>query len=164
MSKKACAFTGHRPEKLPFGENEQDKRCIDLKATLRAEIEKLIEEGVTHFLCGMARGVDTFAAEAVLELKLKYPQITLESVIPYENQAINWNESDRERYYDIASKCDKETMLQTKYTKGCLHRRNEYMVNNADILLAVWDGTLGGTGYTVNYAKRKEKPIITIKI
>ena len=162
MSKKACAFTGHRPEKLPFGENEQDKRCIDLKATLRAEIEKLIEEGVTHFLCGMARGVDTFAAETVLSLKEQYPEITLECAIPCETQAEKWNEQQRDRYFGIVEKCDKETMLQNRYTPDCMFKRNRYMVYNCDVLIAVWDGRPSGTSKTVEYAKELGKEIIVI--
>ena len=56
MKVKKCAFTGHRPQSLPFGFNESDERCIALKQTLRAEIIRLIEqEGVTHFISGMAR-------------------------------------------------------------------------------------------------------------
>lgn len=48
MKVKKCAFTGHRPQSLPFGFNESDERCIALKQTLRAEIIRLIEqEGVT---------------------------------------------------------------------------------------------------------------------
>ena len=55
MKVKKCAFTGHRPQSLPFGFNESDERCIALKQTLRAEIIRLIEqEGVTHFISGMA--------------------------------------------------------------------------------------------------------------
>ena len=51
MKVKKCAFTGHRPQSLPFGFNESDERCIALKQTLRAEIIRLIEqEGVTHFM------------------------------------------------------------------------------------------------------------------
>lgn len=70
MKVKKCAFTGHRPQSLPFGFNETDERCIALKQTLRAEIIKLIEdEGVTHFISGMAIGVDMYAAEIVLGLK-----------------------------------------------------------------------------------------------
>lgn len=50
MKVKKCAFTGHRPQSLPFGFNETDERCIALKQMLRAEIIRLIEqEGVTQF-------------------------------------------------------------------------------------------------------------------
>ena len=58
MKTKKCAFTGHRPQSLPFGFNEADERCIALKQKLRDEIIRQIEEnGVTHFITGMAIGI-----------------------------------------------------------------------------------------------------------
>ena len=48
---KTCAFTGHRPQSLPFGFDESDKRCTSLKSVMRDQIVTLIEnEGVTHFI------------------------------------------------------------------------------------------------------------------
>lgn len=50
---KTCAFTGHRPQSLPFGFDESDKRCTSLKSVMRDQIVALIEnEGVTHFITG----------------------------------------------------------------------------------------------------------------
>ena len=78
MKTKQCAFTGHRPQSLPFGFNEADERCIALKQKLRDEIIRQIEEnGVTHFITGMAIGVDMFAAEIVLGLKSAYMALRL---------------------------------------------------------------------------------------
>ena len=163
MEMKKCAFTGHRPQSLPFGFNETDERCISLKQVLRTEIVKLIEnEGVTHFISGMAIGVDMFAAEIILDLKSVYPKLSLESAIPCETQAAKWTEEQRERYYYIASKCDKETMLQNHYTPDCMHKRNRYMVDQADYIIAVWDGRPSGTGTTVAYAQKQGKPIKVI--
>ena len=65
----SCAFTGHRPGKLPWGEDESDLRCIALKAKLRAAVESAIHEGMEHFICGMAEGCDLYFAETVLALK-----------------------------------------------------------------------------------------------
>lgn len=163
MNIKKCAFTGHRPQSLPFGFNEMDERCITLKQTLRAEIIRQIEEnGVTHFISGMAIGVDMYAAEIVLGLKSNYPGLTLESAIPCETQAAKWTEEQRDRYYDIAARCDKETLIQTQYTADCMHKRNRYMVDQADYIIAVWDGRPSGTGKTVQYAQRQGKPIRVI--
>ena len=161
--KKVCCFTGHRPQSLPFGFNEQDERCVKLKRLLREEIGRQItEEGVTHFISGMAIGVDMYAAEIVLDLKAKYPHITLESAIPCETQAVKWPSALRERYYLIASKCDKETTIQRHYTADCMHKRNRYMVDQADFIIAVWDGRPSGTGKTVQYAQRQGKPVTII--
>lgn len=163
MKEKTCAFTGHRPQKLPFGLNERDDRCIALKEELRKQTINLIEdENVTHFISGMALGVDLMAAEIVLDLKVSYPGITLESTIPCETQAVKWTVSQRERYYDIAAQCDKETMLQSHYTPDCMDKRNRYMVDHADFILAVWNGNPSGTGRTVTYARGKKRTVIVI--
>ena len=161
---KTCAFTGHRPQHLPFGMNENDERCADLKEALKEQIINLIEtEDVTHFITGMALGVDLYAAEIVRDLKARYPNITLESAIPCETQAVKWSMAQRERYYDIAAQCDKETMLQSHYSPDCMDKRNRYMVDHADFIIAVWDGRPSGTGKTVTYAHgRSRKSIIVI--
>lgn len=163
MKKKTCCFTGHRPQSLPFGFNENDARCAALKKALREQIIYLIEkENVTHFISGMAIGIDMYAAEIVLSLKASYPGITLESAIPCENQAEKWTEEQRDRYFDIAAKCDKETLIQHHYTADCMHKRNHYMVDQADFIIAVWDGRPSGTGKTVQYAQRQGKPVTII--
>lgn len=164
MKGKVCACTGHRPQKLPFRFDETDERCIHLKELLKSNIESLIrKKGVTHFISGMALGVDTYFAEIVLELRdEKYPEITLEAAIPCETQAERWLESQRDRYYSVISRCDTETLLQTAYTKDCMQRRNQYMAEQCDYLIAVWDGSPSGTGSTVRYAEKINKMIIQI--
>ena len=47
-----CCFTGHRPEKLPWREDEGDPRCLELKARLAGAVEAAYEKGMRHFLCG----------------------------------------------------------------------------------------------------------------
>ena len=161
---KKCAFTGHRSQRLPFGFNESDERCVCLKQKLREEIIRLVDEqDVCHFITGMAIGVDMFAAEIVLELKAnRYPGIRLECAIPFEGQANRWAEKQRDRYFDIASKCDQETLIQRRYSSDCFDKRNRYMVDQADYLIAVWDGRPSGTGKTVQYARQLGKPVIII--
>ncbi len=163
MKKISCAFTGHRPQNLPFRFNELDERCVALKRVLREQIEQAItERGITHFISGMALGVDTYAAEIVLELKKKVPDIMLECAIPCISQPNHWNETQRDRYYSILTRCDQDTILQKEYTGDCMQKRNCYMVDNADLLIAVWDGSRSGTGKTVEYAQQKGLTILII--
>ena len=70
---RTCCFTGHRPEKLPWGWDEEDPRCRRLKEKLRDAVETAYEEGMRHFICGMARGCDFYFAEAVLDLRRPPP-------------------------------------------------------------------------------------------
>lgn len=160
-----CCFTGHRPMKLPFGFDESHPKCKQLKNILRIEMERLITEyHVCRFITGMALGIDQICAELVLDLKKKYPKIVLECAIPYEGQAIQWSVEQRERYFSILEKCDEETMLQTRYTKDCMQKRNRYMVDHSTHVLAVWDGSFrSGSGQTVRYAQKMGRTITMIR-
>ena len=159
-----CAFTGHRPEKLPWREDESDPRCLALKKRLDEAVEDAYAQGNRHFMCGMARGADFYFCESVLALRRRYPDITLEAVIPCEEQAAHWRERERERYFSLVEQCDHETMVQRHYDKGCMLRRNRYMVDRASLLIAVYDGMLGGTMYTLTYAMRQGLDVVTLDI
>ena len=82
-----CCFTGHRPDKLPWGENENHPRCAQLKEELSRLLEHAYQQGMRHFISGMARGTDLYFAEAVLALKEQYPDVTLEGARPCESQS-----------------------------------------------------------------------------
>lgn len=110
----------------------------------------------------MALGVDTYAAQIIIELKKKYPHITLECVIPCESQSDKWKGSEKERYYKILSIADEKILLQRKYTSDCMQKRNFYMIDRSDFVLAVWNGLPSGTGNTVKYAEMCGKKVIRI--
>ena len=151
-----CCFTGHRPDKLPWGEDETDARCLALKQRLAAALEDIYRDGVRHFICGMARGADLYFAEAVLALRERLPGVTLECARPCESQARSWPREEQERYQSILDQCDFETLVQHHYDRGCMARRNRYMVDHAARLIGVYDGVpKGGTAQTVLYALRK---------
>ena len=82
-----CAFTGYRPQKMPFGFNESDPRCIDFKRRVKETIQTLYDMGYRHFISGGALGMDMFAAEAVLELRAQHSDMILEMVSPFDDQA-----------------------------------------------------------------------------
>ena len=107
----SCSFSGYRPEKLPWGTDETDPRCNLLKDEIAAAAERIHLLGIRHFICGMARGCDMFFCEAVIALREKYPEISLEAAIPYERQASNWPEDERIRYDSLIGKCDLVTYV-----------------------------------------------------
>lgn len=157
----AC-FTGHRPEKLPWGSNESDSRCVALKNRIFDVVQSLYHAGIRHYICGMARGCDTFFCEAVISLRDEHDDVTLEAAIPFDGQASAWPEEEKRRYYYLVSECDNETVLQHEYTKECYINRNRYMVDRSSILVAVYDGTSGGTRQTVSYAAKSGLEVITL--
>lgn len=155
------SFTGHRPEKMPFF-GEDDPLCVGLKKRLRDQVARLVEDGAEEFCTGMARGVDIWAAEIVLELKSGHPDLRLIAVIPCPEQADRWGSNEKARYQSILKQCDQTITTSPSYTKGCMLKRNKALVDMCDVLVAVFDGTRGGTMQTVNYAKSKGRKTIVI--
>jgi len=164
MAPLACTFTGHRSAKLPWGYRESDPRCLDLKRRINDTLEAVWEAGFTHFICGMAEGCDLYFCEAVLALRSEHPEITVEAAIPFSGQADRWPRAQKERYDRLISECDKQTLLQTEYTPGCMMKRNRYMVDHADLLIACYDGQTGGTLNTMRYAIEQGKEILHLAI
>ena len=160
---KTCAFTGHRPKGL--GYPESDGRCAALKEKLRALIIRMIEEeGVTHFISGMARGADLYFVEAALALREKYPSLTVEGAVPCQSQADRWPAAERARWRSALDACDLETMVQHNYDRFCMHRRDRYMVDRSSVILAAFDGTPGGTMYTLSYAMDQGLDILLLDL
>jgi len=161
---ESCCFTGHRPAKLPWRFNETDPRCEALKKRIADAVELAYAEGYRHFICGMALGCDLYFCEAVLALRERHPDITVEAAIPCPTQADAWTAEQRQRYDRLLEQCDLETMVSEKYTSSCMQRRDRYMVDHASLLIAVFDGTAGGTQYTMQYAMGRGLDIVDISV
>ena len=160
----ACSFTGHRPGKLPWGYDESDGRCVELKRRIRDAVDAAYEEGFRHFLCGMALGCDLYFCECVLALRAKHPEVTVEAAIPCPTQAGDWPEAEQVRYRALVAACNYETLVSASYTPDCMQRRNRYLVDHASLLIAAYDGTPGGTQYTIQYAMRRGVPVADLPI
>ena len=158
-----CCFTGHRPVKLPWRYDEGDPRCLALKEKLWAAVVTAYQSGYRHFICGMAQGCDLYFAEAVLSLRGQHQDITLEVAIPCPGQEHTWPPDQQARYHKILAACDYETMVQDHYGPGCMQRRNRYMVDHSSLVIAVYDGSSGGTRQTLEYAIRQHVDFVDIQ-
>ena len=160
----SCCFTGHRPGKLPWRYDEEDPRCAALKKRIFDAAEAAYQEGFRHFLCGMALGCDLYFCESVLRLRRMHPDVTVEAAIPCPTQADAWPPDQRRRYGRLVAACDFETLVSASYTPSCMQRRDRYMVDHASLLIAAFDGSPGGTRYTVEYAMRRGLEIVDLPI
>ena len=146
--RKTCCVTGHRDI------SEQKKETIT--RLLRQEILKAIADGYTHFISGFATGADLLFADIVVQLKAVYP-ITLEAAIPYPGRM----KTPDKTFQRLIQCCDEVKIHSSAYFKGCYMRRNRYMVDQSQRIIAVYDGrSTGGTAATLRYAKGKEIQII----
>lgn len=157
-----CAFTGNRPHRLPWGNDESDSKCVRVKAILREKVRSLIEQGVVFFVCGMANGADLYFAETVIALKAEYPSVMLEGAVPYHGQERTWPRSERERYEKAINGCDFVTVVSEHGSKWAPLKRNRYMVDKASILLSLNYAESGGSAYTERYARENKVKIIKI--
>ena len=158
---RVCCFSGHRPEKLPWGADESAKACLELKNMIRLHITRQIEKGTTKFLCGMARGTDLYFFDELLAARKNYP-ITIEAVVPCPSQADRWPAGERRRYLRALAECDRVTVLEDHYSDGCMLRRNRAMIDRSDVLMTVFDGSPGGTASAIAYARAKNVEIDAI--
>ena len=141
--KITVSFTGHRSY----------DRSND--AALREEIRGHYEEGFRIFLCGMARGFDLAAGECVADLRRELPGLQLECIIPFRGQEQGFSQADRERFLRLVERADRVVTLAESYRAGAYHARNDYLVDNASAIIAYYNGSKGGTHYTVHRATRR---------
>lgn len=150
-----CCFTGHRPEKLKISERE-------IKAALKKEIRTAISEGYTVFISGMARGIDLWAAELVLDLRENGEELRLICAVPFPGFELRWEQSWRERYRAVFQRADLVKFICPVYSKNCFQLRNRWMVDRSSRVIAAYNGTKGGTRNTLEYAVARGITVVKI--
>lgn len=166
---KSCAITGHRPTRFKFKYNENNTDCKRLKKRLWDQFVLLYEKGVRIFWIGGALGVDMWAGEILLRLKEQpeYKEIELMIALPFEGHDRAWDARSKERMAFLRQHSTDTVIVGTagQDAAGNYRRRNEFMVDHADCLLAVYDNVRSvrsGTGMTVHYAERRRIPVTSI--
>ena len=155
MKGKTCCVTGHRD--LPH--NEINK----IKAALEHEIDTAVTDGFTCFMSGFADGVDQYFAETILELQNKNPDLKLIAVLPYRKRKDSL--CQREHTNALLDACAEVIIIQEEYRPNVYSKRNRYMVEHADRVIAVYDGReKGGTVKTIRYAHQFRKELREIPV
>lgn len=154
-----CVFTGHRPEKLPWGDDETDLRAVALKIRITQAIGRAYARGYRIFACGMARGCDLYFFDCVLGFSVTHPDVEIEAWLPCPEQCVGWSASSRQRYLEALKRCHRVYTVETSYSPGCMIRRNRAMIDQAELVISVYDGSGGGTGSAVEYAFRTGVPV-----
>ena len=140
----------------------QDAKLIHLYPAQLADYRRfnqLLFRRIESYLGRMPRP----PAEALIELKEKYPWVILEMVSPFDAQAEKWTPEQRARHDRLFELADITTATGHAYDRGCMFRRNRYLIDNADLLLAAYDGQPGGTAMTCELAERYHVPVMKIK-
>lgn len=151
------ALTGHRPNKLGM-EYEHDG---PVSQSLMRQMEACITNyGATKIITGMALGADTLWALTAIRMGIPFI-----AAIPFKGQERMWPMHSQQRYKDILAKAESVVVVcEGEYAAWKMQKRNEWMVDNCDVLIAVWDGTRGGTSNCITYAKSKNKTMVALSI
>jgi len=140
-------ITGHRPEKIFF----RDWVIDELVDAYRVTNASMIYQG-------MASGVDLWAAREAF-----YARIPYVCVRPWAGHRPRIDDRiDYEKALKHAHEVFNVSPLH-EYTGPHLYtKRNEYIVDRVDVMIAVWDGSRSGTGNCVEYANDQGLPIFQI--
>lgn len=157
----SIAGTGHRPnvifekEKYPYAKEHQDI-LVKFAQQQILNLMKSANKTIAGIISGMATGWDQGIARAAINLGLP-----LLAAVPFEGMESKWPESGQKEYKDILSKAAKvHIVCEGGYEAKKFYLRDKYMVDNADIILALYNGAeKGGTAITVKYAEEVKKPI-----
>lgn len=137
------AFTGHRH--LGYAQVES------LFNKIHAEFPDSV------WITGGAVGLDSCAA-----LFAMAHQIPLWLIAPFPPAIMTkkWSAAQSDDLMRSIKYCEKFSVLSNTYAAAVYQRRNERMVDLADVVVAFWDGSPGGTGNCHRYATSTGKKII----
>ncbi len=155
LRKHRCCFTGHRPHKLGISE-------LKTKKLLKQAIRQAIADGYVTFITGMAMGIDMWAAEIVLEERDKNNEIHLICAVPHPDFESRWSTDEQNRYNSILGRADIIRTISEHAYKACYQKRNQWMVDRSNLVIAAYNGESGGTKNTIDYANRKNIDVINI--
>lgn len=161
---KTVCFSGHRPEKLPDGGDMSSPVMGVIKSLLHQEIASAIDDGYTCFITGLARGIDLIAGELVLDFKRNDPRIELVAAVPYRAQPKNLHSLEKFTYGCLINEAAEIIYISEEYTKGCMQKRNQFMIDHSSRLIAAVSSYKSGTGQTIRLAEKAGIEVHVINI
>lgn len=133
------AITGHTPPRL----KGQEKR---IKEWAKKQLKKYQPEVI---YCGMAQGVDQ-----IIALVAKNMEIPIICCYPYPKNKFHPIEEEIMEGNEVI-------YTMPAYHKTAFEKRDQFMMDAADLILSVWDGQpFGGTYAARAYAIKKNKTVI----
>ena len=161
-----CAVMGQHPMRFPWGFDEEDDRCRNLKIELAQQIMALCQSGVSQFLTACDCGVGLYAGEIINGLRTTDHELMLICYTPHEEQATKWAPYLRERYFTMLEKC---TLISTVCEVGAADAQLQAykkIIDLADAVLAVYDKDTPPTGSAEDkalaYAEGQHKSMLLL--
>lgn len=145
------AVTGHRPDKLGGYTAYESHKAI--RRHMRDFLEQA-PDGELVLLSGGALGIDQFWIEVGLYLEL--PVI---AILPFKGYDSKWPIASQQKYKELLEKCEDVIYIGSEYSHDLYQKRNEFLVDNSDVLVAYCDGSDSGTKNCIDYAISRNKII-----
>lgn len=136
---------------VTFCGHSQISQCQTVERWLYGVTQELIVRGATTFYLGGYGAFDNLAASVLRRQKMQYPQIELVLVMAYLNDGRDASGYDRTIY----------PPLETVPRRFAISRRNRWMVQSSDIVVAYVLHDWGGAAATLRCAIKKKKPILS---
>lgn len=146
------AATGHRPDKLGGYSEAVFQKCV---FTAKTYLQVVLPKGA---IVGMALGWDQAVAQACIDLGIPFT-----AAIPFEGQHDLWPVESQRRYLRLLACAEHVEIVTKRYAMPvpkAMQKRNEWMVDRCQSVLALWDGSFGGTHNCIRYAEKRKKPVV----
>lgn len=142
------AGTGHRPDKLGGYDYETFDRVTTLARDWLREVQP------SQVISGMALGWDQALAQASADLDIPFI-----AAVPFKGFASRWPKSSQYQMTALLCAAAEIHVVSEIACVAALHERNEWMVDRADKMVALWDGSFGGTFNCLRYAEKVKRPV-----
>jgi len=148
------AITGHRPGSLNTDQRQYMQEGLEFIASGLVGYYS-----AERFLTGLALGADTIWAELALKHSVDY-----DVYIPFEGQEDRWNQSDQKKYQNLRSGAVSEKVFGQQFSNRLYHARNDALIRDSDLLVAVWRPSVqdGGTFSTVQKSLKRNHPTLLL--
>ena len=161
MHHRRVSFTGHRPDKISGWKVWPATIEKSVRGALREAIVEASTEGAEVFNSGAAPGVDLWAADEILTLRAEgtiSPTTKLRFLLPYPRFADSFDTSERALYNSVVERMaegDEVVAVSEHYHPGCYNLRNDRLADECDLMIAYYEGSVGGTRYTLGRARKQ---------
>ena len=144
---KVCSFFGHR---------ELFSKTDDIAQQLKTIITDLVEKGVDTFYVGNHGDFDRISSRVACDLKTLYPQIKVVLILSYANELQHIKNPSDDFYLPPE--------IESAPKRACIVRKNQWVVEHSDFIVAYVKYPFGGTAKAIEYARKKNKKVIEVKV
>jgi len=119
------------------------------------------QHGTQIGISGASMGADTWFARSTVHAGLD-----LWAYVPFLAQPIRWPAPDQKVWRTLLDRAARTLVLGDGYDVRLLHARNDYMLRDADLMIAVLDPakTTGGTVSAVKKARAAGQALVVVNV